>query len=38
MVVNPDVDGYANTLNHRKILGKTQKATTCCKPKELNKI
>jgi len=25
MVVNPDVDGYDKTLNHRKILRKTKK-------------
>jgi len=25
MTVNPDVDGYTNTLYHRKILRKTQK-------------
>jgi len=25
MMVNPDVDGYTQTLNHRKILRKTQK-------------
>jgi len=24
MMVNPDADGYTKTLNHRKILGKTQ--------------
>jgi len=28
MVVNPDVDDYNKTLNHRKILRKTEKATT----------
>jgi len=27
MTVNPDVDGYTNTLNHQKILRKTQKTT-----------
>jgi len=32
-MVNPDVDGYRKTLNHRKILWKTQK-TTYWKPKE----
>jgi len=25
MMVNPDADDYTKTLNHRKILGKTQK-------------
>jgi len=25
MMVNPDVDGYAKTLNHRKIIRKTRK-------------
>jgi len=29
MMVNPDVDGYAKTLNHRKILSKRKKTTTC---------
>jgi len=24
MMVNPDVDSYAKTLNHRKIIRKTQ--------------
>jgi len=27
-MVNPNVDGYAETLNHRKIHRKTQKTTT----------
>jgi len=25
MIVNPDVDGYTETINQRKILQKTQK-------------
>jgi len=33
-MVNPDVDGYIKTLNHRKILRKTRKTTTYCKRKE----
>jgi len=28
MIVNPGLDGYTTTLNHRKILRKTQKRTT----------
>jgi len=28
MMVNPDVDSYAKTLNHRKIIRKTQKTAT----------
>jgi len=28
MTVNPDVDSYAKTLNHRKIIRKTQKQQT----------
>jgi len=27
-MVNPDVDSYAETLNHWKIIQKTQKTTT----------
>jgi len=27
-MVNPDVDSYTETLNHRKILRKTQKSAT----------
>jgi len=34
MMMNPDVDGYTKTLNHRKRLRKTQKTTTNWKPKE----
>jgi len=30
----PDVDGYAKTLDHLKILRKTQNTTTYRKPKE----
>jgi len=26
MMVNPDVDGYTNTLNHRKIIRNVQKS------------
>jgi len=33
-MVNPDVDGYTKILNQQKILRKTQKMTTYCKPKE----
>jgi len=33
-MVNPNVDSYAKTLNHRKIIRKTQKTTTYCKPNE----
>jgi len=33
-MVNPEVDDYSKTLHHRKILRKTQKATTYWKPKE----
>jgi len=28
MTVNPDVDSYAETLNHRKMIRKTPKTTT----------
>jgi len=31
-MVNPDVDSYGNTLNHQKIIRKTQRTTTCWKP------
>jgi len=34
MLVNPDVDSYAETLNHHKMIRKTQKITTYWKPKE----
>jgi len=34
MMVNPDVGSYAKTLNHRKIIRKTQKTTTYWKPNE----
>jgi len=27
-MVNPKVDGYAKTLNHRNLIRKTQKPTT----------
>jgi len=33
-MVNLDVDSYTKTLNHRKILRKTQKTTTYSKPNE----
>jgi len=33
-MVDPDVDGCVETLNHRKILRKTQKKTTYWQPKE----
>jgi len=33
MIVNPDMDGCAKILNHRKIFRKTQKTTTCWKSK-----
>jgi len=32
--VNPDVDGYTKTRNHRKILRKTQKNKNLLRPKE----
>jgi len=32
MTVNPDVDGYAKTPNHRKLIRKTHKTSTYCKP------
>jgi len=31
-MVNPDVDSCAKTLNHRKIIRKTQETTTYWKP------
>jgi len=31
-MVNPDVDNYAKTINHQKIIRKTQKITTYWKP------
>ena len=31
MMVNPDVDGYSTTLNHLKILRKTQKIDSLLK-------
>jgi len=34
MILSPDVDGYTETLNHRKILRETKKTTMCWKPKE----
>jgi len=34
MLVNLDVDSYAKTLNHRKIIRKTQKITNYWKPNE----
>jgi len=33
-MVNPDVDGYAKTLNHRKIIWKTQKNSNLLKTNE----
>jgi len=33
-MVNPDVDSYAKTLNHRKIIRKKHKTTTFSKPNE----
>jgi len=33
-MVNPKVDDYAKTLNHRNLIRKTQKPTTYWKPKE----
>jgi len=33
-MVNPDVDSYAKTLNHWKIIRKTQKTTPSWKPNE----
>jgi len=33
-MVNPDMDSYAKTQNHRKIIRKTQKTTNYCKPNE----
>jgi len=36
-MVNPDVDSYAKTINHRKIIRKTQKTTNYCKPKKILK-
>jgi len=38
MMVNPDMHGYAKTLNHREILRKTQKSTTYWKPKPQYKL
>jgi len=35
--VNPDVDGYSNTLNHRKILLKTQKSNNSLNSKRILK-
>ena len=37
MMVNPDVDGYTTTLNHRKILLKTQKNNNLRKSKRILK-
>jgi len=33
-MVNPDVDSYAKTLNHRKINRKAHKKTTYWKPSD----
>jgi len=33
-MVNPDVDSYAKTLNHRKTIWTTQKTTTYWKSNE----
>jgi len=33
-MVNPDVDSHAETLNHQKIIRKTQKTTTYWNPNE----
>jgi len=32
-MVNPGVDGYTKILNHRKMIRKNTKTTTCWKPK-----
>jgi len=37
MMVNPDVDSYAKTLNHRKIIRKTQKNNNLLKTKRILK-
>jgi len=37
MMVNPDVDGYAKTLNHQKILRKTKKMKNLLKTKRILK-
>jgi len=34
MMVKPGGDDYTKTINHQKILWKTQKATTYWNPKE----
>jgi len=34
MMLNPDVDGYTKSQDHRKINRKTKKATTWWKPKQ----
>jgi len=36
-MVNPDVDSYAKTLNHRKIIQKTQKNNKLLKTKGILK-
>jgi len=36
MMVNPDVDGYTKTLNHRKIIRKTPKNNVPKNKKILN--
>jgi len=37
MLVNPDVDGHSKTLNHRKILRKTQENNDLLKTKRIVK-
>jgi len=37
MIVNPDVDRYAKTLNHRKSIRKTQKDNNLLKTKRILK-
>jgi len=37
MMVNPDVDGYTKTLNHREVLRKTQKNNNLMKAKKMPK-
>jgi len=36
-MVNPDVDSYAKTLNHRKIIRKTQRNNNLLKTKRILK-
>jgi len=37
-MVNPDVDSHAKTLNHRKIIRKTQKNNNLLKTKGIQKL